>query len=97
MKMKQFDGNKSVFKGRRGAPRDAFASGKRLGAALGTDLTHRRPGAFDPWTSSHAFADAMHRHAARSSPRGKIVPVKWFIFILNRSRPESRRNQTSRG
>jgi len=21
-------------------------------------LTHRRPGAFDPWTSSHVFADA---------------------------------------
>ena len=28
----------------------------------------------------------MHRHAARSSPRGKIIPVKWFIFIRNRSR-----------
>jgi len=25
----------------------------------------------------------MHRHAARSSPRGKIIPVKWFIFIRN--------------
>jgi hypothetical protein len=32
----------------------------------------------------------MHRHAARSSPTwdqggGKIIPVKWFIFIRNRS------------
>jgi hypothetical protein len=65
--MNQFDGNKSVFKARRGAPRDAFASGKRRGAALGADLTHRRPGAFAPWASSHAFADA------NASPCGALL------------------------
>jgi drug/metabolite transporter (DMT)-like permease len=27
----------------------------------------------------------MHHHAARSSPRDKIIPVKWFIFIRNLS------------
>jgi 3-dehydroquinate dehydratase-2 len=71
--------------------RDAFASCKRRNAALGADLTHRRPGAFDPWTSSHTFADAMHRHGLRSSRTwdkcgDKIIPVKWFIFVRDRSR-----------
>ena len=52
-------------------------------------MPHRRPGAFDPWTSSHIFADAPHRHATCSSPTGshggKIIPVKWFLSIGNRS------------
>jgi len=35
--------------------------------ALGADLTHRRPGAFDWWTSSHAFDDA------NASPCGALL------------------------
>ena len=33
----------------------------------GADMTHRRPGVFDPWTSSHAFADA------NASPCGALL------------------------
>jgi hypothetical protein len=35
----------------------------------GADLTHRRPGAFDPWTSSHIFADA------NASPCGVLLAM----------------------
>jgi hypothetical protein len=80
MKMNQFDGSKSVFKARRGAQRDAFASGKRRGAALGADLTHRRPGAFDPWTLSHAFDDANASPCSALLATGQNHPGQMVHF-----------------
>ena len=62
------------FPVRRGARRDAIASGERRNAA-GAPI---RPTEGRPVASLRVFADAGHRHAKRAYPRGKIIPVKGF-------------------
>jgi hypothetical protein len=85
MEMNQFDGNKSVF--RVGAVRGAMplhraTSSKHLAPQRirGADLTHRRPGAFDPWTSSHAFADANASPCDALLPTGQNHPGQMVHF-----------------
>jgi len=85
-----FDGDKSVWPARRGAKRDAVASGKLrndadgpicpTGCDIGIIGKDKYAGQFCLLQALHLACDTGHHHARRASSGAKIAPVKWLYL-----------------